>query len=115
VSDFMTALVISGSIFALMILTQFGRREYTLHRVLLSVLLVAGFGYAYLRDVGSFRNQVGIFMMNHQIVESSIAPFFVLRALTTVIGRVVAVKIRISRLGRTAAVAPIAGPVGLTV
>jgi hypothetical protein len=54
-------------------------------------------------------------MMNHQIVESSIAPFFVLMALTTVIGRVVAVKIRISRLGRTAAVAPIAAPVGLTV
>jgi hypothetical protein len=173
-SEFMTALVISGSIFALMMATQLGRREYTWHKVLMPVLSVAGFGYAYLRDVptggssialyvvgiaigavfavlatlstgierdtatgklftrtgaafvitwlvamalrvgfvwsvdnvGSFRNQVGIFMMNHQIVESSIAPFFVLMALTTVIGRVVAVKIRMNRLSKTIEIVP---------
>lgn len=182
-SDFMTALVISGGIFALMMATQLGRREYTLHRVLLSVFSVAGFGYAYLRhiptggssialyvvgivigavfavlatlgtgierdtasgklftrtgaafvvtwlvavalrigfvwsveNVGSFRNHVGMFMMNHQIGESSVAPFFVLMALTTVIGRVVAVKVRISRLSRTPALAPAATRARLTV
>lgn len=170
-SDFMTALVISGSIFALMVATQFGRREYTWHKVLLPVVSVAGFGYAYLRDiptggssialyvvgivigavfavpatlstgierehstgklftttgwafvitwlvalalrvgfvwsvenVGSVHDHVGTFMMSHQIPEASIAPFFVLMALTTVVGRVVAVKVRMSRLTNAAA------------
>jgi len=180
-SDFMTALVISGSIFAVMMASQLGRREYTWHKVLTPVLSVAGFGYAYLRNiptggssiwlyavgiaigavfavlatvstgverdsatgklftttgaafvatwlvamalrvgfvwsvdnVGSFRNQVGTFMTGHQIAEASIAPFFVLMALTTVVGRVIAVQIRVSRLASAALVAAV--PVAVTV
>jgi hypothetical protein len=164
-SDFMQALIISGSIFAVMMVSQLGRREYTWHKVLLPLLSVAGFGYYYLKDapfggnatwlylvgivigavfavfatvttglergsdgkvytstgsgfvatwlvavllrigfvwgvtnVAGFRDHVGVFMFNHQLTESTIAPFFVLMALTTVIGRVVALKIRTNRL-----------------
>ena len=39
-------------------------------------------------------------MMNHQLVQASIAPFFVLMALTTVLGRVVALKIRANRMNQ---------------
>ena len=164
-SDFMQSLVISGSIFAVMMLSQLGRREYTWHKVLFPLLSVAGFGYYYLKDatfagnatwlylvgivigavfavfttattrlergtdgkiytttgagfvlswlvavvlrvgfvwgvtyLAEFREHVGIFMMNHQLLESTIAPFFVLMALTTVVGRVVALKVRTNRM-----------------
>ncbi len=169
-SDFVTSLVISGSIFAVMMLSQFGRRDYTWHKVLYPLVSVGIFGYSYLKDlptvgnavwlyvagvviglafafwatvttgverdaasgklytrtgagfvaawlvamalriafvyaaenVPSFREQIGAFMMNHQIVEGSIAPFFVLMALTTVVTRIAAIRIRMNRLGRTA-------------
>jgi hypothetical protein len=165
-STFQTALVISGSIFAVMMLSQLGRRAYTLHKVLLPVVSVLGFGYAYLRDVptsgnsvwlyvagiavgagfgvaatlatglerdqttgnlytrtgaafvitwllamglriafvwgvdesAGFRRQVGMFMLDHHLVEGAIAPFFVLMALTTVIVRVAALKVRSNRV-----------------
>lgn len=180
-SEFMTALLISGSIFVLMMATQLGRREYTWHKVLTPVLSVAGFGYAYLRNLptggssvtlylvgiaigavfavlaslstgveresstgklitttgrafvltwlvamalrvgfvfsvdhlGNFRDQVGTFLMSHQIAQNSITPFFVLMALTTVLGRVVAVRTRMRRLTRTGAIA--SAPVAVTV
>ncbi|MET3807189.1 hypothetical protein ABIB25_004212 [Nakamurella sp. UYEF19] len=168
-SEFMTALVISGSIFGVMMLTQFGRREYTWHKVLMPVVSVAAFGWAYLRDIPtvgnavwlyvvgmaigavfavaatvttgiesdsgklytrtgagfvitwlvamalrvgfvwsvdnipSFRNGVGTFMMSHELVQDSIAPFFVLMALTTVIVRVIAIKVRTNRMAGAAA------------
>ena len=170
-SEFVTSLIISGSIFAVMMLSQFGRRDYTWHKVLYPLISVGIFGYSYLKDlptvgnavwlyvagvviglvfafwatvttgvekdtqtgklytrtgagfvaawlvamalriafvyaaenVPSFRDQVGTFMMNHQIVEGAIAPFFVLMALTTVVTRIVAIRIRMNRLGRTAA------------
>ena len=168
-SDFMQSLVISGSIFAVMMLSQLGRREYTWHKVLFPLLSVGGFGYYYLKDapftgsaswlylvgiaigavfavfttaattlerstdgtlytttgagfvvswliavvlrvgfvwgvtyLAGFREHVGIFMMNHQLLESTIAPFFVLMALTTVVGRVIALKVRTARLLRKA-------------
>ena len=167
-SDFTQSLVISGSIFAVMMVSQLGRREYSWHKIALPILSVAAFGWVYLRhlptagnaiwlylvgiviggvfavlttmtttieqdpgtrklftrtgaafviawlvavalrigfvwgvdNVSSFREQVGIFMMNHQLVQDSIAPFFVLMALTTVLGRVVALKIRANRMAR---------------
>ena len=172
-SEFMNAVVISGSIFAVMMMSQLGRREYSWHKIAIPVLSVALFGWAYLRhlptagnavwlyltgiaiggvfavltttttaiekdpnsnklftrtgaafvitwlvavalrigfvwgadNVPSFRQQVGMFMLDHQLTQDSIAPFFVLMALTTVIGRVVAVKIRANRIARSAVVA----------
>ena len=68
---------------------------------LVAVALRIGFVWA-VDNVPSFRQQVGLFMLNHQLVQDSIAPFFVLMALTTVIGRVVAVKIRANRMVRSA-------------
>lgn len=165
-SDFVQALVISGSIFAVMMWTQLGRREYSAHKVLIPVVSVAVFGYAYLRhaptatqdlrlygvgiaiglvfavlatrstaverdittgkvmtrtgaafvatwlvavairvgfvwsveNVDVVRNHVGTFMMGHQILETAIPPFFVLMALTTVIARVIAVRVRANRV-----------------
>lgn len=165
-SEFSTALTISGSIFAVMMVTQLGRREYTWHKVLFPLLGVTGFGWAYLRhmptngnavwlylvgiaigavfavlasittsvgqngatgklftttgagfvttwlvavvlrvsfvwgvdNVPDFREHVGIFMMNNQLVEDSIAPFFVLMALTTFVGRVFALHVRTRRV-----------------
>ena len=175
-SDFVTSLVISGSIFAVMMLSQFGRREYTWHKVLLPLVSVGYFGYHYLsgmptvgnamwlyaagvliglgfgvwatvttgvekdaqtgklftrtgagfvvawlvamglrvafvysvENVSSFRDHVGTFMINHQLVEGSIAPFFVLMALTTVVSRIAAIRVRTTVLGRTAAPAAVA-------
>lgn len=46
----------------------------------------------------AFREQVGAFMMDHQIHEAAIAPFFVLWALTMVTSRLVAVLTRAGRL-----------------
>lgn len=170
-SEFLTSLVISGGIFAVIMATQFGRRDYTWHKVLVPLVSVGVFGYSYLHDmptvgnavwlyavgvliglafgvwatvttgiekntrtsklytrtgagfvtawmvavglrvafvyaaenVPSFRDQVGTFMMSHLLVENSIAPFFVLMALTTVVSRIVVIRIRMTRLGRTAA------------
>jgi hypothetical protein len=169
-SDFVTSLVISGSIFAVMVLSQFGHREYSWHKVLLPLVSVGYFGYHYLsglptvgnavwlyaagvvlgllfgwwatvttgvekdattgklytrtgagfviawlvamvlrvafvysvENVSSFRDHVGTFMMNNQLVEGSIAPFFVLMALTTVVARIAAIRVRMTLLGRTA-------------
>ena len=90
-NDFQTALVISGGISAVMVATQYGRREYTWHKVIFPLLSVAGFGYGstgklYTRcdagfvvawlvavllrvgfvwgadDVPGFREQIGTFM-----------------------------------------------------
>lgn len=172
-SDFVQALVISGSIFAVMMWTQLGRREYSAHKVLIPVVSVAVFGYAYLRhaptanvdlrlyavgiaiglvfgvlatlatsierdtttgklmtrtgvaflvtwlvavairagfvwsveNVDTVHNHVGVFMMSHQILETAVAPFFVLMALTTVVARVVAVRVRANRVVPLAAAA----------
>ncbi len=175
-SEFVTSLIISGSIFAVMMLSQFGRRDYTWHKVLYPLISVGIFGYSYLKDlptvgnavwlyaagiligavfavwttvttgverdaatgklytrtgagfvaawlvamglriafvygaenVPSFREQVGTFMMSHQLVEGSIAPFFVLMALTTVVARIAAIRIRMHLLTRTPAAQPLA-------
>ena len=172
-SDFMSALLISGSIFLVMMVSQLGHREYSWHKIALPIVSVAAFGWVYLRhlptagnaiwlylvgiviggvfavfttlsttlerdsatrklftrtgtaflvtwlvavalrigfvwsvdNVSSFRQQVGTFMMSHQLVQDSIAPFFVLMALTTVLGRVVALKIQATRMSRTNATA----------
>jgi nitrate reductase gamma subunit len=168
-SEFITSLVISGSIFAVVMLSQFGRREYTWRKVLIPLAFLGYFGYTYLHDlptagnaawlyltgvligllfgtwasattgvekdaqsgklytrtgggfvvawlvamglrvafvyavenVSSFRDQVGTFMLSHQLVEGSIAPFFVLMALTTVVSRIAVIRLRTSLLNRT--------------
>ncbi|RNI22800.1 hypothetical protein [Flexivirga caeni] len=46
----------------------------------------------------AFRMHLGQFMMNHQLHESSIAPFFVLWALTMVVSRIAANLLRAVRL-----------------
>ncbi|SDO72019.1 Protein of unknown function [Nakamurella panacisegetis] len=164
-SDFTQALIISGGIFAVMMASQFGRRGYSRHKVLLPLISVAAFGYSYLDDapfggnagwlylagiaigggfavlatlttrvtresdgkvytttgvgfvltwlvamalrigfvwslsnIAGFRLQVGIFMMDHHLVPATIAPFFVLMALATVVGRVIAVQVRVRRI-----------------
>lgn len=83
-----------------------------------AVMTVAGAGFAItwfvamalrllfvwaVTDLPAFREQVGIFMMGHQIEQSAIAPFFVIWALAMVVSRVVAIQIRARRL-------PAAGP-----
>lgn len=184
-SDFVQSLVISGSIFAVMMATQLGRRDYTWHKVVMPILSVAAFAFAfaYLRhaptsavdievygvgiaigavfavlttrvtaierdsttgklmtrcgtaflvtwlvsvairvgfvwsvtNVGSFREQVGEFMVSHQILETAIPPFFVLMALTTVVGRVAALGLRMSRVAPAASVAPVSRTALVTV
>ena len=174
-SEFVTALVISGSIFAVVMLSQFGRRTYSLRKLLIPVVSVGVFGYSYLHDlptvgnavwlyavgviigllfgawasvttgiekdtatgtlytrtgagfviawltavvlrvafvlavdqVSSFRDQVGTFLMDHQLVEGAIAPFFVLMALTTVVSRIAVIAVRMNRLTRTTAPAAV--------
>ena len=56
-------------------------------------------------NVEVVHNHVGLFMMDHQIVVAAIPPFFVLMALTTVVARVIAVRVRASRV---APVTPVA-------
>lgn len=51
------------------------------------------FIWAVEHDAG-FREQVGTFMMGHQIHEAAIAPFFVVWALTMVVARIAAVLVR---------------------
>lgn len=55
----------------------------------------------------AFREQVGTFMMSHEVHEAAIAPFFVIWALTMVLARLAAVLVRAGRLPG----APVAGRV----
>jgi hypothetical protein len=155
-TDMEQALTISGGIFAVMMLTQYGRRKYDLHKVLMPIGTVSAVGYFYLkgmptqhvdivvylvgaaiglacgvvatfttgveRDPASgqvhtrcgagfvaiwtavvalrvafiylaehntwFRDHLGTFMAEHQIVQDAIAPFFVIMALAMVLTRV---------------------------
>jgi hypothetical protein len=63
------------------------------------VALVARLAFIWAVDnVGAVREQVGTFMLSHQIETSAIAPFFVICALTMVVGRIVAIQIRARKL-----------------
>jgi hypothetical protein len=55
---------------------------------------------------GSFRTHLGEFMLNHHLESSVIAPFFLIWALTMVIGRIAATLVRSSHLPRVAATTP---------
>ena len=48
-SDLTQAVLISGGIFALVMARGYGRRAFGLQAVLLPVVMIGGFGYAYLR------------------------------------------------------------------
>ncbi|MFJ2958071.1 hypothetical protein [Streptomyces sp. NPDC087270] len=48
-TDMEQALAISGGIFGLMLLTQYGRRKYDRHKVLMPLVSVSVIGYFYLR------------------------------------------------------------------
>lgn len=47
-SDLTQAIVMSGGFFALMLITQFGTRTLSMHRILMSLGVVAGVGFVYL-------------------------------------------------------------------
>ncbi|MET7681189.1 hypothetical protein [Streptomyces sp. NPDC005423] len=47
-TDMEQALTISGGIFAMMMLTQYGRRKYDWHKVLMPLVTVSAVGYSYL-------------------------------------------------------------------
>jgi hypothetical protein len=49
VSPLQQSLLISGSIFAVVMITQYGRRAYTLHALIRPLLMCAGFGYFYVK------------------------------------------------------------------
>jgi hypothetical protein len=49
-SDLQQALVISGSIFAVMMISGYGRRAFSLHKFLLPLVSCAAFGFFYLKD-----------------------------------------------------------------
>ncbi|WP_446663759.1 hypothetical protein [Flexivirga sp. B27] len=168
-SDFQQALLISGGITALMLITQYGRRALTTHSMVRPLLTVVGVGFFYLRGLPTdsselwlyavglglgvvcgaiatvftrverdtttgtvmtvcgvgfaatwlavagarllfvweaehnlgFRDHLGEFMMNHQLHETSIAPFFVLWALAMVVSRILANAVRAHRLPQT--------------
>ena len=48
-SPLQQSILISGSIFALVMLTQYGRRAYNLHSLIRPLLMSAGFGYFYVK------------------------------------------------------------------
>ena len=48
-SPLQQSLLVSGSIFALVMLTQYGRRAYNLHSLIRPLLMCAGFGYYYVK------------------------------------------------------------------
>lgn len=50
-TDMEQALTISGVIFGVVMLTQYGRRKYSLHKLVQPVLTVALVGFFYLRDM----------------------------------------------------------------
>jgi hypothetical protein len=52
-SDLTQAIVMSGGFFALMLITQFGTRTLSMHRILMSLGVVAGVGFAYLEKAPS--------------------------------------------------------------
>ena len=59
------------------------------------VALGARLGFIALADHDdAFRAHLGEFMLNHELHESSIAPFFVIWALTMVVARIAAVQVR---------------------
>ena len=47
-SDLQQALLISGGIFAVMVHSQYGTREFTRRKIAIPLLAIAGFGYGYL-------------------------------------------------------------------
>ncbi len=49
-SDLTQSIVMSGGFFVLMLITQFGTRTLSTHRILSSVAVVVGVGFSYLRD-----------------------------------------------------------------
>jgi hypothetical protein len=166
VSALQQSLLISGSIFVVVMLSTYGRREYSTRQLARPLVLAAVFGYSYLkvaptqgvdyvvyavgiavgvgfalmanvftrveRDVltgrvmtmtgagfvatwllavgvrivfialsehnHAFRSHLGDFMLRHDILESAIAPFFVLMALSTVLARIALVALRVDRL-----------------
>lgn len=49
-SDLQQSLLISGSIFAVVMLTHYGRRDFTFHKFLYPLVSVAAFGFFYLKD-----------------------------------------------------------------
>jgi hypothetical protein len=173
-SDLAQAALISGSIFILVTLRSYGHRTFDRRAVLFPLLMLAGFGYGYLKDmpfassgdIAAYlvavaiglafgaaayavtgmdrdakgrvftivgpgfvaiwgtatvarlafvwavsdwswaRMHFGEFMLGHNISLDAVAPFFLVWAMTMVVSRIVALKIREQGLVRAAAAEP---------
>ena len=55
-SELATSLLISGGIFVVMMLTQYGRRNYEVRRLAIPLVSVAAFGFSYLKDMPAGNN-----------------------------------------------------------
>ncbi|HWC22539.1 MAG TPA: hypothetical protein VG502_09590 [Flexivirga sp.] len=60
-SDFQQALLISGGIAILVLLTQYGRRDFTTHSVLRPLGMIGGVGYFYLRGMPTDRSELWLY------------------------------------------------------
>ena len=94
-SEFMSALVISGSIFAVMMASQLGRREYSWHKIAIPIVSVGAFGWAYLRHLPTVGNAIWLYLAGIAIG----GIFAVLATMTTTIEQDPATKKLFTRTG----------------
>ncbi|WP_328830813.1 hypothetical protein OHT77_25690 [Streptomyces sp. NBC_00252] len=66
-TDMEQALTISGGIFAVMMLTQYGRRKYDLHKVLMPIGTVSAVGYFYLKGMPGQHADVVVYLVGAAI------------------------------------------------
>jgi len=66
-TDMEQALTISGGIFAVMMLTQYGRRKYDLHKVLMPIGTVSAVGYFYLKGMPSQDVDIVVYLVGAAI------------------------------------------------
>ncbi|MER7929592.1 MULTISPECIES: hypothetical protein [unclassified Streptomyces] len=66
-TDMEQALTISGGIFAVMMLTQYGRRKYDLHKVLMPIGTVSAVGYFYLKGMPAHHADVVVYLVGAAI------------------------------------------------
>lgn len=66
-TDMEQALTISGGIFGVMMLTQYGRRKYDLHKVLMPIGTVSAVGYFYLKGMPSEHVDLVVYLVGAAI------------------------------------------------
>lgn len=60
-SDFMQALLVSGGVAALMLITQYGRRTFTMHSMLRPLLVLPVVAFVYLRNVPTDNSELWLY------------------------------------------------------